>query len=207
MTEAHPVRRDPTIPGGSERKPTMGIERRTFLLLAAAGWLPAAGCATTGAIGGPRAPAAEAQGAGGIGYFYSTGRGIQEFAAAPTAVKAAVNEAMDDLGMTVTHRRHDGPVSQIDGRTADDRAVVVTVRPRQGRMQVACRIGWFGDDPLSRSFMQRVAVRLGTAPPAPIPEKPPSAPTANPIFSRDAIPNSIMLRDRANNPYPDRPDF
>jgi hypothetical protein len=114
---------------------------------------------------------------------------------------------MDDLGMTVTNRRHDGAASQVLGRTSDDQAVVVTIRPRQGRMQVGCRIGWFGDDPLSRTLLQRVAVRLGTAPPAAIPEKPPSAPTPNPIFSRDAIPNSVMLRDRADNPYADRPDF
>jgi hypothetical protein len=184
----------------------MRIER-TALLLAAAGLLAETGCSTTGSITRPHALPTDAENSAGMSYSYSAGRGIQEFAVAPPAVKAAVHEAMDDLNMTVTAHRRDGAVSQIDGRTADDRAVVVTIRPRQGRMQVSCRVGWFGDDPLSRTVLERVAVRLGTAPPAAIPANPPSSPASNPIFSREAIPNSIMMRDRADKPYADHPDF
>ncbi len=152
----------------------MRIER-VALVAAVAGLLSQGGCATMGPMGGAHAPPADAEGASGSRYGYSTSRGIQDFAAPPSAVKSAVNEAMDDLNLTVTHRRHDGSVSQIDGRTSDDRTVVVTVRPRQGKMQVSCRIGWFGDDPLSRTFLERVGVRLGTAPPAAIPQDLPSA--------------------------------
>jgi hypothetical protein len=177
------------------------------LVLSAVGVLSQSGCATTGLIGSSRAIPTDADSVSGTSYSYSAGRGIQNFAAAPSAVKPAVNEAMEDLKMTVTHRRRDGAASQFDGRTPDDRTVTVTVRPRQGMTQVSCRIGWFGDDPLSRTLLERVGVRLGTAPPAAIPENPPSAPASNPIFSRDAIPDSVMLRDFAEAPFRDRPDF
>jgi Protein of unknown function (DUF3568) len=180
---------------------------RVALVVTAAGLLSQSGCASMGQWSGARAMPADTQDAVGSRYSYSSGRGIQEFAAPPSAVKAAVNEAMDDLKITVTHRRHDGAASQIDGRTSDDRTVVVTVRPRQGKTQVGCRIGWFGDDPLSRTLLERVGVRLGTAPPAAIPKDLPSAPASNPIFSRDAIPDSVMLRDFADAPIRGRPDF
>jgi Protein of unknown function (DUF3568) len=177
------------------------------LVLSAVGLLSQSGCATMGSIGSPRAIPADDEGPSGTSYSYSAGRGIQDFGAAPSAVKPAVYEAMEDLNMTVTRRRRDGAVAQVDGRTPDDRAVTVTVRPRQGMTQVSCRIGWFGDDPLSRTLLERVGVRLGTAPPAAIPDHPPSAPASNPIFSRDAVPDSLMLRDFAEAPYRDRPDL
>jgi hypothetical protein len=119
---------------------------------------------------------------------------------------AAIAEAMDDLKFTVTKRRREGTVSQIEGRTADDRAVTITIRPQVAALRVSCRIGWFGDEPLARTFLERVGVRLGTLPPAPIPEQPPSAPASNPIFSRSAVPDSEILRDFAEAPYRQRVD-
>ena len=71
-------------------------------------------------------------------------------------------------------------------------------------LRVSCRIGWFGDEPLSRTLLERIGVRLGTLPPAAIPDRPPSAPASNPIFSRDAVPDSVIFRDFAEAPYRDR---
>jgi len=173
---------------------------RMARVVATAGVLSQGGCATTkpGFEVDANVPATR--------YIYSTGRGAQDFEAAPAAVKVAVFEALDDLKMTVKRRDLDGTVTQVDGRTADDRTVTVTIRPQQKATQVACRIGWFGDDPLSRSLLERVGVRLGTRPPAAIPEHPPSAPASNPIFSRSAVPDSEMFRDIAEAPYRSRPD-
>ncbi len=178
----------------------MQIDRR-IMVIAAAGILSQGGCATT-------TPALKEElGQASSGYSFSTGRGLQDFPAAPVAVKAAVYEAMEDLNMTIKHRSRDGAVSQIEGRTSNDQNVTVTIRPQQGQTHVSCRIGWFGDDPLSKTLMERVGVRLGTLPPAAIPDKLPSAPSSNPFFSRDAIPDSIMYREIADAPNRNRPDF
>ena len=180
----------------------MRIERLA-LVIALVGVLSQAGCAMTKpGSSGEVSPSSEQ-------YTYSTGRGVQDFAMPPIAVKAAVYEALEDLNMTVTHRGRDGAVSQIDARTTDDRTVTVTIRPQQEVTHVGCRIGWFGDDPLSRTLLERVGIRLGTRAPEPIPDKPPSTPASNPFFSRDAIPDSRSC-SRTNlddAPYQDRPDL
>ena len=81
---------------------------------------------------------------------------------------------------------------------------MVTLRPQQGKTRISCRIGWFGDEALSKALLERTGIRLGTLPPAAVPENPPSTPGANPFFSRDAVPDEEMLRDVAEAPYRDR---
>jgi hypothetical protein len=163
--------------------------------------LAQAGCATTAPASQPQAtpPAPSIR--------YSTGRAIQDFPFPSAAVTAAVLEAMDDLNLTVSRRDQDGPASQIDARTQDNRTVTVTLRPQKPITRVSCRIGWFGDEPLSRALLRRVGVRLGMLPPEAIPDRPPSEPASNPYFSRDAIPDSEMMRDIIEAPYRNRPDF
>ena len=142
--------------------------------------------------------------AGPSGASFAAGRASQDFAMPAGPVGNAVAEAMDDLKMTSIQRGRDGTVYKIDGKTSDNRPVTVTIRHHNGTSRVSCRIGWFGDEPLSRSLLERTGIRLGTLPPAAIPENPPSSPASNPIFSRDAIPDSVMLRDIAEAPYRDR---
>jgi hypothetical protein len=168
------------------------------LTLAGVAW--SSGCATTrpGARIEPAPSAAS--------FSYGAGRGIQDFAVKPAAARTAVFEAMDDLKMTVIHRGPDGPVTQSDGRTSDGRTVTITIRPQRSETRVSCRIGWFGDQALSRTVLERVGIRLGTLPPAPIPDEPPSTPAPNPIFSREAIPDAVILRDFAEAPYRERVD-
>ena len=132
---------------------------------------------------------------------------MQDFAAPSGKVAAAVLEAMDDLKITVTRRDHDGAAAQIDGRTPDRRTVTVTLRPEKPITHVSCRVGWFGDEPMSRALLRRVGVRLGTLPPEAIPEEVPSAPPPNPYFSRDAVPDAEMMRDFIEAPYRNRPDM
>jgi hypothetical protein len=160
--------------------------------------LAVCGCATV-------RPSAEPEGSLD-GPAYAAGRASQDFPATTSAVKAAVAEAIADLDMTSRKFNRDGPVSQIDAATADHRTVTITIRPVQGRTRVGCRIGWFGDEPLSRSLLERVAIRLGTLPPAAIPGKAPSAPASNPFFSRDAVPDTVFLREMMEAPYRERVD-
>jgi hypothetical protein len=106
-------------------------------VVAAIGLVSLFGCTMTGRFGKPPAFTKDKEKEDPVQdratYFYSAGRGVQDFAAPPHAVVAAVAEAMDDLKFTVTKRGREGTVSQIDGRTADDRAV---------RRQTATRWEW-----------------------------------------------------------------
>lgn len=186
--------------------------RRLPLVAASAGMLFIGdGCATTARIspraGEPSAASTPPVEQPAAGPRYSAGRAMQDFPYPSGAVAAAVLEAMEDLGITVTRRDHDGPASQIDGRTPDNRPVIVTLRPQKPITHVSCRVSWFGDEPLSRAVLHRVGVRLGTLPPEAIPEHVPSSPASNPYFSRDAVPDAEMMREFAEAPYRNRPDF
>jgi hypothetical protein len=175
--------------------------RRLALLATSAAMLAPVGCATTSPAKQPPAdPPAPA-------LRYSTGRAMQDFRFPASVVQDAVAEAMEDLGFTVTRRSQDGPASQVEGRTPDRRSIIVTLRPQVPITRVSCRVGWFGDEPMSRTLMRRIAVRLGTVPPEAVPDKVPSDPAPNPYFSRDAIPNSEMMKDMIEAPYRNRPDM
>jgi hypothetical protein len=137
-------------------------------------------------------------------FSYGLGRGTQSFGALLSAAIAAVNDAMGDLHITSIVPTREGPVARVEGTTEDGRRVVVMLHTNQGITQVAVRAGWFGDEPLSQALLERVGIRLGTHNPESIPAKPPSSPSANPFFSREAVPDSVMLRDFAEAPYRDR---
>jgi hypothetical protein len=93
----------------------------------------------------------------------------------------------------------------LSGRVPDGRPVTVTVRSRGAGSAVGVRVGRFGDEALGRALLDRVGVRLGTRPPAPIAPETPSTPGSNPFFSRAAVPDAVMLRDQAEAGYRDRP--
>jgi len=138
------------------------------------------------------------------GTSYSGGRAQQDFSLPATKVGAAISDAMADLKMTSVEPGRDGTVYKIQAKTADNRSVMVTLRPHQTQTRVGCRIGTFGDEPLSRALLERTGVRLGTLPAAAIPDQVPSSPGKNPFFSRDAVPDEEMFKDIAEAPYRDR---
>ncbi len=163
------------------------------------------GCDTTS----PRETAAGTDPRRRVPRRYSTGRALQDFRFPSSVVQDAVVEALEDLKFTVTRRDQAGTASQIDARTPDRRNVTVTLRSQPPITRVSCRVGWFGDEPFSRTLMRRIAVRLGALPPEPIPDVVPSKPAPNPYLSRDAIPDSEMVKDiDRGGPYRNRrPDF
>jgi hypothetical protein len=138
------------------------------------------------------------------GFSYSGGRGMQSFGFPPASVVAALNEAMGDLNLEDVKNARNGTVCRVESRTSDDRPVVVTLRSFRSQSVVSVRVGWFGDEPLSKELLKRTAVRLGAHPPEAISATTPSAPSRNPYFSRDAIPDSVMLKDLAESPYRDQ---
>ena len=137
----------------------------------------------------------------GLEYSYSGGRAIQTFAMAPTTVQPAVLAALDDLRIDRVRQISDGGAIVFEGTTADDRKASITLRPHPAGTRLSARIGMFGDQALSRALMDRVGVRLGTLPPAAIPNTPPSEPGHNPYFSRTAVPDSEMLQEISEAPY------
>ena len=154
------------------------------------------GCATV-------APTVEPESS--LSATYSGGRAMQDFAAPPEKLTPAVYEALTDLKIASVGRGRDGSVYKVDGKTEDNRAVLVTLRPNQGQTRVGCRVGWFGDELLSKALLERIGIRLGTLPPAAIPEKPPSSPAGNPLFKWIAPPDEQMIRNAAEAPYRDNP--
>ena len=66
------------------------------------------------------------------------------------------------------------------GSNGRQQPVVATIRSHQGQTQVGIRAGWFGDEPLSRTFLERVGVRLGSKPPEAIPTEAPAPRRATP---------------------------
>jgi hypothetical protein len=135
---------------------------------------------------------------------YSAGRAIQDYSLPSTQVGTAVTEAMADLKFASIQPGRDGAVYKIQAKTEDKRTVMVTLRPHQTQTRVSCRIGMFGDEPLSKALLERTGVRLGTLPPTPIPDHIPSSPGSNPFFSRDAVPDDEMLKATVEAPYRDR---
>lgn len=143
--------------------------RRIALLAAAcSAGVALSGCSTVAPVAAPAMAA--------TGFSYSVGRSTQDFAVAPDKLQPAVVGAMDDLRIHSVHQSAEPGALYFQGTTADDRRAIVTLRPYAGGTRVTSRIGLMGDEPLSRALMDRTGIRLGTLPPAPIPEKVPSKP-------------------------------
>ena len=103
------------------------------------------------------------------GFSYSAGRATEDFAFPPRTVNAAISGAMDDLRIHSIKPTKDGTAWMYQAVTEDDRRVLVILRPNRGTSRLSVRIGWFGDEPLSKALMERVGVRLGSLPPSAAP--------------------------------------
>ena len=136
----------------------------------------------------------------GTSYSYGAGRATQNFAYPPTIVQPAVLAAMEDLRIQTVRQINDGSTIVFEGTTADNRSASVTLRPNSLGTRLTARVGLFGDQALSRAIMDRIGIRLGSLPPAAIPDEPPSTPASNPYFSRSAISDAEMLKDRMESP-------
>ena len=151
------------------------------------------GCSTVSPVAAPALAV--------TGFSYSVGRGTQDFAAPTDKAQAAVLGAMDDLRIHSVHQTHEPGAVFFEGTTADDRRAIVTVRPYGGGTRLTTRIGLLGDEPLSRALMDRTGIRLGTLPPAPIPEKVPSKPGS--ILSTEG-PDPAWLHEQAEERFYDK---
>ncbi len=134
-------------------------------------------------------------------FSYSAGRALQSFALPPSKVQPALLAAVDDLRMQSVSVTQEGSNTVVQATTPSNHRATIMLRPEPTGSHISARIGMFGDEPFSRALMDRVAVRLGTAPPKAIPAETPSAPASNPYFSRTAVSDEVMLKDQADAPY------
>jgi hypothetical protein len=157
------------------------------------------GCATVGPP--PVTPR------GADGYVYEGGWGVQGFAVPEEAAQQAVIEALGDLQMRGIHRERSRDAVMVDAQAHDGRHARVAIHRGGSGVVVAARIGRTGDDALARAIMTRAGVRLGTRPAEAIPgEVPVEEPGAGAgFFSRDAVPDEVMLPEQSGSQYRDTP--
>ncbi len=91
-----------------------------------------------------------------------------ELTAAETAdldrVWAAAQGAMDDLDFVIESRLTTAGSAKLIARGAGSRRVTVTVERRVGSLtDITVRVGYFGDEPLSRLILQKIRRRLDLA--------------------------------------------
>jgi len=175
----------------------IALRATALLLTASAG----SGCQTTGPAAIKALGRSENPSPSGSDYAYGGGWAAQTFRQAPATVQPAVLGALDDLRVHSVKQTSDGGSIVFEAKTADNRHATVSLLPQSQGTRLAARVGLFGDQALSRALMDRVGMRLGDRPPAPVPDTPPSEPASNPYFSRSAISDAEMLKDQAEAPY------
>jgi len=172
-----------------------GIDRRgagiASALVLMVGALHGAGCQTMGPIAA-RGPSAVS--AAGSGYSYQAGTAAQSFSRPRIEVETASQEALADLQMRLSGNVDWGPErTAIHARSADGRRVELTIVDRGSSTEALVKVGLFGDEAMSKALLDRIGMRLGEQPPEAIPDEVPSTPESNPYFSRDAVPDEVML--------------
>ena len=154
-----------------------------------------AGCSTTGPFGRERLSLP-------VGPSYIGGRGMQIFPTSETLV-GNVKDAMSDVGVHSINQSEDpSGLVILEGRAADDRKARVTIQTSGANATVSAKVGWIGDEPLTRAFLDRLANRQGTMPPQPQPvpnETPVEESRRQPILSREAVSDAVMLRDQIDS--------
>jgi hypothetical protein len=165
------------------RRSSLGAFSLAALLLA--------GCRTVTPFAGKTA-------AGGV-LEYAGGQASQAFPRPEPEVRQAVVASMAEQDVHAIHQSKSDGTLYLDGTAPDGRHARITIRPDGGQAVVMARIGRFGDEMLSRALLDGVGRRLG-APAAGEEEKP-----RTPLFSRDAVPDALMLREHAESGYRDTP--
>ncbi len=79
-------------------------------------------------------------------------------------VWAAAQGAMDDLDFVIQSRLTSAGSAKLIARGAGSRRVTVAVERRVGNLtEISVRVGYFGDEPLSRLILQKIRRRLDLA--------------------------------------------
>ena len=157
--------------------------------------LVAAGCSTTNYFGRAKLPLSAAP-------KYVGGRGYAMFATTPN-LTANIKQTMTELGMTAIH-----PVpepnggSGLEATSADHRNVRVSIHSTGVRSTIGIKVGWLGDEPLSRSFLDKLENLQGALPASALPD--PEVEQAGVFgsrFAKEAVPDGIMIRNQLDSSF------
>ena len=152
------------------------------------------GCSTTTPFGREKlAIKAETQYVGGRGYaMYPTTPNLVE------NVKATLAE----MGMHSIHSipEPNGGIG-LEAVTADRRAARLSIHTTGVRSTVALKVGWTGDEPLTRSFLERLEGRQGALPSSAVPDDEPEQEAKPGRFAKDAVPDSTMFRNQLDSSF------
>ncbi len=140
-----------------------------------------------------------------VGPSYVGGRGTQLFPTSPNMV-TNVKDAMSDLNMHGLVQNEDpSGLIIIEGTSAANQKVRTTIQTSGANTTVSVKIGWFGDEMVTRALLERIGTKQGTMPPQPAlaptdsEEKTAEKTKSQGIFSRTAVPDAVMLRDQVEN--------
>jgi hypothetical protein len=112
-----------------------------------------AGCAAV-VIGG-----AAAAGAGTVAYIRGELRAVES--APLDRVWSASQAAMDDLQFAPTTKDKDGLSARLIARTASDKKVTINLAKQGDNVtEIRIRVGFFGDESVSRLVLEKIKLRL-----------------------------------------------
>ncbi len=139
------------------------------------------------------------------GYSYSAAAGRLAFPLPPEELESALLETLNERGfdsikLTSTNSSDSATIS---ARSPDHRSVTIGLRPDSLGSEAVVRVGRFGDSKLSRDLLERTAARIGL-----MATPPPSAASADTegataAFSRQGVPDAVMLREQAGAGFQD----
>ena len=169
--------------------------RRThyyFLALVSTTLMFSAGCSSTGTFGREKLAIQS-------GTQYVGGRGFAMYPSTPD-LEENIKAAMVDLGMHSIHAIPEpNSGTGMEATTADKRSARVSIHRTGVRSTVAMKVGWTGDEPLTRSFLDRLEGLQGALPASATPVEPETEPTGR--FAKTAVPDSIMFRNQLDSSF------
>ena len=166
-------------------------------------------CAVLAMFGGCRAvgPLTDAS-AGTSSFAYRAGTASQGFPVAPAEVRKVAVDALGDLRISSIRETIEPDTTLIlDGTTGDGRSARLTIRPFGAFAVTTARVGFLGDEALSKAIMDRIGIRLGTMPPSAIPAEVPTG-AQSPIqalSNKKSISDTSMIRNQFPTNYHDSP--
>ena len=130
------------------------------------------------------------------------GRGYAMYPTTPNLAQN-IEKTLTELGMHSIH-----PVPEPNGgagleaTTPDKRNVRISIHSTGVRSTVGIKVGWLGDEPLSRTFLDQLENLQGALPDSALPDlEVEKAGAYGSRFSKAAVPDDIMYRNQLDSSF------